>query len=493
MDYKDNMEIDLIDLALYLLRRWKVMVVCAIVGAVLLGAFGYLKSGVVVDKETGEPVTVANSSNSNAAELRGKLTEPSAKYCEVAAEQYEDNMQNYMRAIEHNEKSPVLTMNAYDVFRVTKQYVMDDFVNGSNTSVSIRGAADGISSPLDSDLSGNTIEISNAESRLNNIVVAYSNELMTADTVAEIKKAIGADEELDATSIREMVRIVLDADSILTISTFGNTKEDAKAVMDVLDSHFDAATETVSGVYNYDITPVGTYYFEGYDGYILGLQTNSENTINTLRNYITGLSNAMSVEEKAYFNAIVADYLNENEEADATDDSSVETMVVRTVSKKYIAAGLVGGIFIVAFLYALFYVLSGKVHTADDIRRAFGISVIGEVKSNAGEFGLVSQGAAIGASKLSSNSVYIMGASDDDISVKIRNAICKEMNQDAHLSSVKAGSSAVNDAVSMKDLSDSDAVVLVEKIDKSRFEDVAREVELCKKFGVNILGAVVVR
>ncbi len=484
MDYRENMEIDLIDLALYLLRKWKVLVVCMIIGAVLGGGFGYMRSGVTVSKETGEPVT---NSVSEIAALKAKLTEQSAELVELTAGQYLEGMNSYRDIVAHGNDSIVLRVNAYDAVKLTNRYAIDDKAVNKDIEVVINEA-------------GNTVSSNNEDGyesyvlgNAGNIISSYRGELLTSETIQEIKDALGRD--ISDASVCEMIRITGEGNAILSVNVYGESEEQVQAAMDVLDKKVDKATEAISGIYDYEIKALGSYVSVGADDYLLGLQSQNSTRLTTVRNSIVSLASAMTADEKAYYTALIekGDAGLEEDVAEAEVAAPVETVVVRTISKKYVALGLIGGLFLAAFLYAVMYVLSGKLHTADDLRGAFGISVIGEAKGDATEFGLMSQGAAIGASKLSSESVYIMGASDDEGSVKIRNTMRKEMTEDHHVKSVKAGSSAVNDAVSMQELSDSDAVVLVEMVGKSRFEDIAREVELCKKFGVKILGAVVVR
>ncbi len=481
MDYRENMEIDLIDLAVHLFRKWKVLILCMIIGAVFGGAFGYMRSAVIVSKETGEPVI---NSVSQIETLKVKLTNQSAEMVELSAKQYFEGMNSYRDIIAHSNDSVVLNVNAYEAVKLTNRYMIDDKSVNTEISVVINEAV----------TSTNVVDSQNyILGDAGNIISAYRGELLTSETIQEIKTALGRD--ISDASIREMIRVTIEGNSILSVNVYGESEEQVRAVMDVLDKKVGVATESISGIYDYEIKPVGSNLTIGADDYLLGLQSQNATRLSTVRAGIVALASAMTADEKAYYTALIDENsagLDEDSEG-AEAAAPVETVVVRSISKKYVALGLIGGLFLAAFLYAVLYVLSGKLHTSDDLRNAFGLSVIGEVKGDASEFGLMSQGAAIGASKLSSDSVYIMGASDDDISVKVRNTMRKEMTEDHHVKSVKAGSSAVNDAVSMQELSDSDAVVLVEMVGKSRFEDIAREVELCKKFGVKILGAVVVR
>ncbi len=477
MDYRDNMEIDLMDFALYILRRWKVLLICMVLGAIVAGTFGYVRSAVTVSKSTGEPVT---RSASNRQALKDKLTEQSAEFAELSAEQYLESIESYNDVLEHGRRSLILNLNPYEAARLTSMFHIDGSNDNSDIVVVVN---DSTYSTMNTNVGGN-----------NSIATAFNNELLSGDVIEEIKSALGK-EGMDDASVNEIIRISGEGCSLLSVYVYGENENDVRAVMTVLDEHIDTVITKVSNAFGCKIEPMDSYLSVGADDYLLDIQNKNTYNLATIRNSFVNIPAQLTVDEKAYFTELIADkgdILGETAEG-VEINTADDTMVVRTVNKKYIVLGFVVGLFLAAFAFALIYVLSGKIHTADDLRGVFGLSVIGEAKSDTSEFGLLSQRAAIGASKLGSENVYIMGASDDETSSRIRNAICAEMSEGNSLNSVKAGSSAVNDAVSMKELSESDAVVLVEKIDKSRFEDIAREVELCQKFDVKILGAVVVR
>ena len=50
----------------------------------------------------------------------------------------------------------------------------------------------------------------------------------------------------------------------------------------------------------------------------------------------------------------------------------------------------------------------------------------------------------------------------------------------------------LDDSKVLEEIVNSDGVMLFEKIGKSKYEDIAKEIERCKNFGVKILGAIVV-
>ena len=59
--------------------------------------------------------------------------------------------------------------------------------------------------------------------------------------------------------------------------------------------------------------------------------------------------------------------------------------------------------------------------------------------------------------------------------------------------SVVAKGSMLTDPSVIDEIVSSDGVILFEKIGKSLYEDIAREIELCNNYGVPILGTVVIR
>jgi len=58
---------------------------------------------------------------------------------------------------------------------------------------------------------------------------------------------------------------------------------------------------------------------------------------------------------------------------------------------------------------------------------------------------------------------------------------------------VKNGNSIIYDASALEEMSNNDAVVLVERVDCSLHEDMKKEIELCCKLEKNIIGTVCVK
>ena len=487
MEYRDNLEIDLIDLAKKILSKWHILVICMIIFGILGGVVGYYKSGVEIDTDSDETVVTPKS---DIKQLKDALTDVSADFVETAAKQYENEYREYMNLIEKGENSPLL--GDTKVASVIKMYSIRNYAYAVSSGSDNSGEDFG-SDSIDSALlaSGKYNKIIFGDS--NNIIAAYRQELLNDDVYKKVAEVAS----VDINYVRDIIKVEKTGDSVLSITVYAEDEETASKLMDIVTANFDNITEKIKNIYDYDITYIDSYTSEGIDDYVKNIRYDYSQKCSTYKSYITGLTNNMTTEEKEYYTALINQeaYVEDADVIDAADaDSDVhETVITRSFNKKYLLLGILAGLFVPAFFIALMYVLSSKLRTIDDLRSVFRLSVLGELSNDAKDMDVICQGAAIGASKLSVGSIYLMGASDDEVSVKSRNDIRDGIVNVDNLKSVKAGTSAVNDAVSMKDLAESDAAVLVERIGFSAYEDIAKEIELCNKFGVKILGAVVVR
>ncbi len=490
MDYRNKLEVDLIDLAQKVLSKWRILIIFMIVFGILGGAIGYYKSGTMISTESEE--VISTTTDTDISSLKAALTQSSANFVEGVYKQYEIEYSEYSDLLEQG--NSFLFLNENEIFGFSKSYYISNYSHVPSLSYSDDNIDESVS-----DINNDTVVKTDVYNNLiitylNNIFTTYKKELLRDDVINNI-----ADIALvDTGNVQDIIYISLEGDSILTITVYGENEETAVKMMDIITEDFDSITEKVKSVYDFDITYIDSYSYKGEDDYISNIRSNYSQMLNKYRSEIVSLTTNMTTEEKAYYTALI------NQDTDIEENSVMETyvsdvsnneqetVVVRSFDKKYMLIGMFIGLFIPMFIIVLMYIMSSKLHTGDDLRSAFGVSVLGELSSDGKNMDVICQGATIGASKLSGNNIYLMGASDDDISVKCRKDISNSIKLCDNLKEVKDGTSAVNDAVSMKELSESDAVVLVERIGYSAYDDIAKEIELCNKFGVKIIGAVIV-
>ena len=462
MDFKDNLEIDLIDLGKYVLRRWKVLIIGMVIGAVVLGSYGYYKSAKTVSVTTGEAVT---NSATGVEKLRNVLSDSSAASVEEAARKNFELMDRYESYTNYYRKSIFMSLDAQNVSNMVSMYSVDYNHKIDDEDIYYTGGAASI----------------------------LRCELTSDPVINSVKEALGID--IGNSYIRELISVDADGENVLYIKVYGESEEMCRSIMDILNAHIDSVKAKVEEGSDCKINYIDSYSKTDADEMLRSEQLSVYQELGSFLQAAQLLATNMSVDQKNYYQELLDEgrELRADGDGEKKEDSTEDVKITRSISKKYIVLGLVGGLFLVSALFAASYILSARLHIAEDLKSGFGLSVLGEISADKPDVTLVSQSAAIIAGKLSCEKIYVMGASGDDISKSIREDVCNELVNKNQLKDTKFGSSAVNDALSMQYLSDADSVILVERIDQSAYSDIDKEIELCKSFDVKILGAVVIK
>ncbi|MBO4458991.1 MAG: hypothetical protein J5802_14890 [Butyrivibrio sp.] len=490
MDYKENLYINVIDLSKSVLKHWKAMVTCAVIGATALGMYGYVGSGVTIDSETGEPYTEVGVSEY--VSLREALSEEDAVLAEETAYQYLNYAKEYARVLEYGESSIALKIDSRNVPEVKTSYSIKE----NMTKSTIDANADSTDRIMQDGLM--------IKSDVSNIASAYALALKDDSVIEEIKNESGID--ADNSAISELISVGTSGSSILTVSVIGTDKGMCEAIMPVLEKKIEETTEKIKNNYDYEISKIDTYYTIGNNSTVDSLQREYNGYLYNIRSSMNGLASVLTPEQKEYYTALIAhvnvEKLKKNEgDITITTDlvplsdspqEPVNTEIKRSVNLKYIGLGAFGGAFIVAAIFAAFYILSGKLHTAEDLRNAFELSVIGDISGTEDKkIGVITSEIGLAASNIEASKICIIGAAIDDAVSKLRETIANDIRSKNSIKSCEACNDVINSIADMETMSESDAVVLVEKKNSSRYEDIAKELELCNKYGVKVLGAVI--
>ncbi len=496
MNYKDNLEIDLLDLAKHLIKRWQILILCSFICAGIVGVIGYYKSTVTVKSESG--VKVSEEDLTQFETYRENLSEADAGLVEATADHYLGYARDYADLMKYGDTSVIMKVDPNNVPKLIAAYSIDDY------SVSVEKDNEMLLSTTGDGL----ILISDADS----IIQAYSLELKTDDIISEIKSAIGLD--VDNNYINELIGIDVTGSSVMEISVIGSDKEMCETIMAVLQNHIDGATAKIKEAYDYNIKPIDTYFTIGKDSNVETIQKDYNTYAYNLRYNMNYLLAIMTTEQKPYYTALVGLINNKilinpsDEEDDSIDgvkdllakyldeESQVEVQTIRTFSVKYVILGLFIGAFLAALWIAIRYVMSGRLHTADDLRDAFGVSVIDEisVKGNANSrLDVAVSGIGIASTKMKVSKICVIGVARDNEANVIRDDLVKALTSKEAEKSIEICNDVLNSPADMESMADADVAVLVERRDSSKYENIAREIELCEKYGVKILGAVFVK
>lgn len=527
MNYREEAEIDLMDFLHHILLKWRLVLVFMLIGMILVGIYGYYKKVPMVIDEKGEVVTPADEKS--LAVLGSKLNPYEKNEAILAVEIYLSYEKIYADRQSVGKKSITMQYDAFHIQNCITTYKIIDFTNENVPDEST---------------------ITNVD----NIVNLYKNAMVDQSVIADIKKANNW--EYDDGFIRELLGISKTGLDIMTVSVNASTKEECETIMDVLDKKITFETASVQKQYIHDIRKINSTYYETYSSGILDQQKAQNDNLISIQKAMQTVGSAMTADQKAYYVALLNEVKTElanGENVDARSiakqgvleeanlpetfaESSVSTssdeatekdnnvvwVSSKSISTKYITIGAFAGIFLTICICGALYVLSSKLRRKGDMQDMFGISVLGEIRdedrynrplaivdrfidslfekksaklSSAERMELITSAICLGSSKADAKNVYITGAGMDKRVEDLRTGLISAIEKSGvnnRSFSVATGKSPILSADSLKALSSSDYVVLVEKVASSRYDDIARILEICNKFGVKVLGSVVI-
>lgn len=533
MNYRDEIEIDLIDLLHHLLLKWRQMLVCMLVGMILVGIYGYNKKvPVVIDDNTGEVVEAPVVDEKSLAYLGSKLNDYEKNEAVLAVETYLDYEKAYADRKKLSDESILLQLDPFKVPACVTTYKIIDFTNENV--------------PDESTLTN-----------VDNIVVLYKNALFDKSVISEIKSVNNWDYEDGF--VREIISIGKTGLDIMTVTCNGLTKEQCESIMDVLDKKINTLAPVVKSQYEHDIKKIQRYYYEIYNSSILDQQKTQKDTLIGIEKSMQTVASAMTADQKAYYAALLSEVKAEMTEGDkdadalaiakqgtieeeqlpdvteavsqsqaavaadkATENEQNVVMVPsKSISVRYIALGAFAGILLVLCFYGALYVLSPKLRTKRDIQDVFGLAVLGEIReenrynkplscvdrfidslfekkdeklSESERMEIISSAICLGIAKAQVKSIFFTGVGTSNRTADFKGKLIAEVEKSSandNSFTTLSGPSPLLGSDTLKELSTSDAVVLVEEVASSRYEDIARILEICNRFGVKVLGTVV--
>ena len=458
MNYKNELEIDLIDLLKRLLRKWYVLGACAVALAIVAAAFSYIKSG------KAQPVESASAVTSEISTLKSALSEEDAATTEAAAELYKTEISYYHNLLDAAKTSALMNLDPSNVYKAFAVY-------------SVTGAS--------------SEEASSSGSIAPAVMVLAQSELKSTANAEAIAGKVGSLTEKD---VRDVLIVAADSPNTVTVSFYSNDKDNASAGLDAAAAVMDKVVTKAKDTLGFDVKLVGKYSAFGYDSTITDKQYAYTTSCNTVLNTARSVGATLTKEQTDYYNYLIA-HTDGSPENVVIDEPSEPAPVRRSVSKKYILLGFLGGGFLAVMYYSLRYIFSSRLRTSDDVSTLFGLSVIGTVIRSNVEKGIdiLAAELALDISKKNAKSVSIIGASATDAANTFKNKLEALLKDKCDASDIKVIKDVLGSEGDMKILSDSENAILVEQTDVSKYEDIASELELCKKYGVSTLGSLVIK
>ena len=459
MNYKNELEIDLIDLLKRLLRKWYILGACAVALAIVAAAYSYAKSG------KAQPAPSASAVSSEINTLKSALSDEDAATAEAAAELYKTEIAHYYSMLDSAKSSALMKLDPANTY---KEYAVYSVTDAEGETVS--NSSDTIASA---------------------VAILADCELKSSASTEEIAKKTG---ELTADDIRYLLVIEAKSPYTVTVSFYSDSKDLSAAGLNAAVALMDKVVTKAKETLGFDVKLAGTYSAFGYDNIITDKQYAFTTSCNTVLNTAKSVAATLTKEQTEYYNYLIAhtDGTPENVVIEADTEPAPAK---RSVSKKYILLGFLGGGFLAVMYYSLKYIFSSRLRTADDVNTLFNLSVIGTVNKSNVEKGIdiLAAELALDIAKKSAKSISIIGASATDAANTFKAKLESLLKDKCAGSDIKVIKNVLGSEDDMKLLADSEYAILVEQTDVSKYEDIASELELCKKYEVNTLGSLVIK
>ncbi|MGI6501340.1 MAG: hypothetical protein ACOX1S_10765 [Anaerostipes sp.] len=494
--YTEEIEIDLLDLIYHVALKWKMILVWMILGALALGGFSFLSSYKEAEQQKNSQVEVSAGDVLENEQKEEVLT----LYNQVKGAQYLiDNTQEYM--------SESVLMNL-DVNNVESGEITYLIKTSDVTKLSA------IESAYEKLLVRDNI-LSELTQKVNKDIKSYGlKKKLDQKYVKELISVSAGDREqndVDGTKVHVQNNMQNNTQSILSVYVYGENQNFCEAVADTLMNHMSSVEKEIKDkVGEYRLSYITSRYSKGYSEYVYTAQNNKVSSLADNQGKVNSLVTAAGLDDnqKAYLKELLQE---SNSSAKQVKKQVVKTQIKPSVSKKYVLIGAVLGAFAICAYVFVFYLISGRLHTEDQVESIYGIKQLGviieEKKKSVDSwiyrifkgrqrkfaydesFHMIEAGIKVVVEKKKYQKVLLTGSYMNEKQEKFIDHMMKVL-MDAGIEVMKTPC-VLYDPQAMLDMATADAVVLVEELEKSLNLDIRKELEVFTRQGVDVIGTVI--
>ena len=455
-NYEYEEEIDLKQLLVYVFRKWRTMIVVAVVLGLLLGGVKTAKG--FIDLQDPEKV-----------EESIKEAELEQQNYDTAKAQLTNQMTEYNRQIEDYQKyqdnSLYMKIDPYAVYKESITYVV-------TTDYQI--------------LPNMTYQTLNWMGPVLSAYTTVANSVTLKDLPPEGRE--GLSEEWDADSLEKLVRVETNTnDGKLTITASAESETRAKAILQAVKEKVEANQKNVAeAAGEHKLSLIAEKSTVTVDQEIINDREAR------LRN-ITALREAADRAVEKY-----------NKLSEPKDESLSLKSVIKS-GIKFAILGCAGGVFLCCFIYALQFIVNGKLNDTESLKGRYRTRILAVLpkKRKTGTIDRILDriegikengqtadtllhivGASLGGT--ANTNIALAGTASEET----RKQITEKLNQSESITVCDAGD-VLTDPEAVCIVKTADSVILVEAKNVSSISDIEKETELLKSMGVRLEGFII--
>lgn len=471
-----EMVIDYKDLCIRLMKKWKkilvIMIACGLVFGLLgalVGIGRYRKEKEQISKTLDE-VKIDNEIELEKLKESLELTDRQVEEAETAVKTYMNLQKNYKDTLKYLENSPRMQMDATNCSFLRMRFYVD--------------SSQQIVYPVISDQDYTT-----------DIVNSFSAQIKSNENIKKIMDTLQI--EIDHNYSPELIYVYISGTDIMTIEMYCESRERceeaAEVISDIIEQSYPEIQEQFG---EFGITDLGSDYFENVlNTSLLDEQQSQYSYLNNIKSSLSTVASSLSSSQKEYYEQILDfDVKERNKLSEETE------LKCDLINKKYIVLGAALGAFLYCLCFVLNYFTSSTLRVNTDLTDLYGVPVLAVIEKKAGKksgspdllqekLKLICAEVNVCMEKQNLKNVLLTGTENIADNQDFIASLCAQMESKGINASYT--SSIAGSADAMDKLLSADAVVMIEKIDVSRYENIKKSVFLCRQNNIPIVGGVV--
>ena len=486
-NYEDDMEIDLVDLLFYLLKKWRSLIVAIVIGAILGAGLYVVKNHQQQAEQAAQEAELLKNEEDEAFDEKDYNISKDTKVNMDIAYQYR---QLYNKQLEYNQKSIIMQLDPNAVYTGELKYYISA---GNNTGL----------------LSVLYQNVLNDDAVLEELKTAsgfqcdtqYIKELIDSWTAEENAASVNINNGNETDSVNAVVK-----NSFVTYKVISTSQKSCEKMLQVIREKVDVLQSECEAVYGrYSAVEVSDNVSLVTDTTYLDLQRSNVDQLNNYLGAVKSAEGTFSDKEKTYYNKkYLAKEYAEKVNTEEEKDLILNVVETEPVSKvKWFAIGVIFLTMIWGVYYIIRYFFDQKIKTVFELQNTYHLPVIGCVKMRENNYK--------GLDKIL-DSIYLkMKTQPDTLEYVIQtiNAIeidemmlCGDTKNPAIQELVKKMSEfcvcvKIGDFISknMKSLERAKTTgneILAVCVGATRRSELIRELEVCKLQKINVIGVIVV-
>lgn len=484
------------ELVLRILLKWRLIFVSMLIGAILAGAYGVVSSYKNVLKAK-EELSQINQEPDYAQYIEA-MPKSDVKETESAFETYCKLQKNYESCKEYYDNSILMHLdsNAVPTVRLVYQIMVDE-ENRVDTNELMNLYETSIKSEENCEKILNKLGIS--------VGTSYVKELISVHDLYKIS-------EYDKNSQKNemLVEEKRENNALMAVDIQGKDEQQCKIISEIISGEIKKITNRYQKIFNeYKVNYISDNFFYYVDRNLFKEQKDCVNDMNLATSSIRTLKASLTEAQKNYLNALL-DNTNEAKKEEK-ETLGANQMIISNI--KYIIGGFLVGAFLAMGYLACKYLFSPFLFSHEEIKDYFDSTVLGTLKigeykdnkinnwlinifhkkengfSSEEKMEMIISNIRLIAQKKQLKNIHITGSVNSKDIGEVKKTLKKALN--GVVTDITIGLNIHYDAESLEQLTKSEGVVFIEQVGKSFSKEINEEIEICNKYGIEIIGVVV--